>query len=592
MGTQLMAVAADVGGARHYLSPEDAGAPPPAEPLTDGPDVTLPDDSRAFWCKLYGVRTYAEVFSPRQAVTLDAFAQSVARIPELVREIGGDGTYASAIASVVGLALGKLAMSCSTQARVELSLTGTRIHPAFGRHTLPLVWDYAELNPFSERSANWIGVFDSVISGLRSLPKGAAPASVSQADARIAADRLNQRVLVATDPPYFAQIGYADLSDYFYVWLRRALSNVDPDLFTTVATPKADELIAAPYRHGGSKQLATQYFIRGFTETFHRLAAASWPDLPILVVYAHRQEESDGDGTPGSTAWDAMLTAILDAGLRIVGTWPIHAATSNKQISIGANALASYVVLVCRPRGEEDRAAVDRQGLLSALRADLPRAIRKLQEGAISTIDLGQATIGPGMAIFSRFPRVIGHMGETMTVRSALGLIAQVQGEVLEEFVGDLDSETRWAMIWYRDHGFEEGSYDDAEKLFRTTNTSLEGLLRAGIVSSRPSKVRLVYRDELPADWRPEGHVRLTTWEVTQHLVHRLATAGERAAARLLLQSERFGDEARNLAYWLSSTAAVKGRAKDALDYDSLVTSWPELARLAEQDANDGQGTL
>jgi putative DNA methylase len=253
-------------------------------------------------------------------------------------------------------------------------------------------------------------------------------------------------------------------------------------------------------------------------------------------------------------------------------------------------ALASYAVLVCRPQ-EPGAKVVDRQGFLAALRADLPRAIRKLQEGAISTIDLGQATIGPGMAIFSRFARVIEPSGEAMTVRGALELIGQVQGEVLDEFVGDLDGWTRWAMTWYRDHGFDDGPYDDAEKLFKTTNTSLDGLVRSGIAVSRGNKVRLRTRDELPGDWTPEGDERVTVWEVTQHLVKRLGSGGgEASAAELLRISGRWADEARNLAYWLS-LAIARSRPKEALDYDALVTSWPELVRLADKP-EEGQQTL
>jgi putative DNA methylase len=248
-------------------------------------------------------------------------------------------------------------------------------------------------------------------------------------------------------------------------------------------------------------------------------------------------------------------------------------------------------VLVCRPQ-LVDAKVIDRQGFLSALRADLPRAVRKLQEGAISTIDLGQATIGPGMAIFSRFARVIEPSGTSMTVHAALELIGQVQGEVLDEFVGDLDAWTRWAMIWYRDHGFDDGAYDDAEKLFKTTNSSLDGLEKAGIAVARSGKVRLRNRDELPDDWTPAEDTRVTVWEVTQHLVKRLtSTGGEQAAADLLRNSAKWADEARNLAYWLS-LAVARSRPKEALDYDSLVTSWPELARIADRDSDAGAEAL
>lgn len=443
-----------------------------------------------------------------------------------------------------------------------------------------MVWDFAEANPFAGSVGDWLRQVDSVSRALLTMPLGEG--KTFQADARTAASRLEQPILLATDPPYFGQIGYADLSDYFYGWLRRALAAVHPDLFSTVATPKADELIAAPYRHGGDKAEATRFFVKGYTEAFRRLAAAAQPDLPQLVVYAHRQEEST-NGSLASTGWDAMLTAILAAGLRIVGTWPVHATTSGRQIGLGTNSLASYVVLVCRPKLANAK-TVDRQRFIGALHAQLPKAIRKLQEGAISSIDLGQATLGPDMAIFSSFAKVVEPTGESMTVRSALELIGQVQGEVLDEFVGDLDRHTRWAMGWYRDHSFDEGAFDEAEKLSKTTNTSLDGLVASGIARARGGKVALLARPELPEGWDPDDDRVVTVWEVTQHLVKRLTSAGgEQAAADLLRQCGRWADEARNLAYWLSVTAAGHGRAKDAFDYDALVTSWPELARLAER---------
>jgi putative DNA methylase len=592
LGAQLMAVATDGANGRRYLAPEDAGQLPGAQAPIDLSEIDQPDYARWFSSPAYGMKTFADIFTNRQLLTLATFADTVAAVPEWVRDDGGDTTYATAIASVLGLCVGKLSAACSTQVRWKIdSRNGAgKGEAAFSRHALPMVWDFTENNPFGGSAGDWIGHLDSLIIGLRSLPQTVRPARVFQADARVAAGKLDGPLLIATDPPYFAQIGYADLSDYFYQWLRRALARVHPDLFATVATPKADELIAASYRQGG-KEAATRYFIQGFTETFHHLARAAEADLPLLIIYAHRQEESDGDGL-SSTAWDAMLTAILQAGLRIVGTWPIHATGSSRQIGLGTNALASYVVLVCRPQ-EVGARVIDRQGFVAAMRADLPRAIRKLQEGAISAIDLGQATIGPGMAIFSRFARVIEPTGDAMTVGSALRLIMQVQSEVLEEFVGDLDSWTRWAMVWYRDHGFEEGPFDDAEKLFKTTNTALDGLIKAGIVSSRAGKVRLATRDELPMDWSPDTDRRVTAWEVTQHLVNRLAVGGgEQAAGKLLHRSRRFADDARSLAYWLSNTAATKSRPKDALDYDALVTSWPELVRLAEREEEEGPATL
>ena len=585
LGYQLTAMAVDRGTERIYLAgAENADTATVLRP-SDAPDLPLVGKA-TINVGLYGIATQADLYTNRQLVTLAAFADAVAEVPRQVEAAGGTPTYASALTSVLGLCVGKLASACSTQVRWRQRAVESKAEPAFGEHNLPMRWDFAETNPFAGSVGDWLRQFSSLVTGLRVLPANAKPASTFQSDARTAADKVEMRVLLATDPPYFAQIGYADLSDYFYVWLRRTLNGVHPDLFATVATPKADELIAAPHRHGGSKIEATEYFVKGYTEAFRHLAVTAQPELPQLVVYAHRQEESE-NGALSSTAWDAMLSAIVAAGLRIVGTWPIHATGSSRQIGLGTNSLASYVVLVCRPQIQGAK-TVDRQRFIGALHAQLPKAIRKLQEGAISSIDLGQATLGPGMAIYSGFAKVVEPTGEAMTVRSALELIGQVQGEVLDEFVGDLDRHTRWAMGWYRDHGFDEGTFDEAEKLSKTTNTSLDGLVASGIARARGGKVALLARDNLPGGWDPDDDRVVTVWEVTQHLVKRLTSeGGEQAAAQLLRQCRRWADEARNLAYWLSVTAAGQGRAKDAFDYDALVTSWPELARLAERDQQE-----
>jgi putative DNA methylase len=578
LGAQLTALAVDGPQGRMYLTADAQSDVAEVSVHTDS-DIEQPDYARWFSSPDFGLKYFSDLFTPRQLTALGAFAGTVAEVPGWVLADGGNGIYAAAVASVLGLCVGKLAGSCSTQTRLE---PPNHFHPAFSRHALPMVWDFAELNPYSGSAGDWMSQLDSILRGLRVLPTRAAPTNTFQADARVVGNTMADPVLVATDPPYFAQIGYADLSDYFYVWLRKALHDVHPDLFATLATPKVSELIAAPYRHQGDVEEATRYFIAGFTEAFKNLSQVNSQDLPLMIVYAHRQEESE-NGDLRSTAWDAMLTAVLAAGLRIVGTWPIHATTSGRQIGIGTNALASYVVLVCRPQVQGAR-VVDRQGFIAALHAKLPAAIRKLQEAAISSIDLGQATIGPGMAIFSSFAKVIEPTGQAMTVRSALELISQVQAEVLDEFVGDLDPETRWAMTWYRDHGFDEGSFDDADKLSKTTVTSLDELKEAGIATARAGKVRLVSRDDLREDWSPIEGRRTTVWQVTQHLARAMSSGGEQQATPLFRRCRRWADDARSLAYWLSTNAAAKGRAKDALDYDALVTSWPELQRRAAED--------
>jgi putative DNA methylase len=581
LGTQLMAVVVDAPGGRRYLSPDESVEPPEVERPADVPEIGLPDYARWFSSPGYGMGTQADLYTNRQLVMLSAFADSVKQVPGWVEHDGGDQTYARGIASVLGLCVSKLAMANSTQSRWNVRSTGSsKAEPAFGRHALPMVWDYVEANPFGKSVGDWLGQLASVATAVRSLPGGSVPARCFQSDARRAADLIHSPAFIATDPPYFAQIGYADLSDFFYVWLRRALQHVHPDLFGTIVTPKADELIAASYRHGDSLSAATQFFIDGFTDTFRALTEKT-TDLPILIVYAHRQEESDTEGAVTSTAWDAMLSAIIAARLRIVGTWPIHGARDARQISIDANALASYMVLVCRPLEAEAR-PTDRQGFLAALHAELPRRIRRFQEASISTIDLGPAAIGPGMEVFSHFARVIEPDGSDMTVGKALGIVSQVTAEVLDEFVGDLDNETRWAMGWFRDYGFEAGPYDDAEKLCKTTVTSFEGLVKAGVATSVKGKVRLWTREELISSWSPQTDSRVTIWEVTQHLVKRLKEEGEDSTARLLRGCGEWADAARDLAQWLAATA-LASRPTEVLDLDALVTSWTELQRKTEE---------
>jgi putative DNA methylase len=581
LGIQLLAVVADGAEGRRYL-PADENQRKTADVTVpdDSPELPLPNDTRSFSPPVFGLTTQADLYTPRQLHALGAFADAVAQVPGWVTADGGDEAYAIAIASILGLCVGKLAQTNSTQARWYIGGdTGTpRVQAAFGRHALPMVWDFTELNPFSDRIANWLGMVDSLISGIQALPVVANSAVVAQCDARDA-DRLVKpgSALVATDPPYFDHIGYADLSDYFYVWERRALRNVHPDLFGTIAAPKDAELIATPYRHGGDMGAARRYFVDGFTQAFTALRRAARPDLPAIVIYAHRQEET-GEGGLTSTAWDAIIEALLEAGLGVAGTWPIHGTGSTRQIGLGTNALASYTVMVCRPR-RIDAAMTDRPGFLRALRAELPPAIRKMQDAAIPALDLTQAALGPGLAVFSRFAQVVEPSGEPMSVRTAIGLINQVRSEVLTEQQDEFDPATRWAVQWFDEYDFGEGPYDRAEVLFTGTDTAFDQLRRAGIIDSRPSKVRLVRPDELPDNWEPDGLP--SVWGMTMHLVQRLDRGGEEGAARLLAKAGPARDAVRDLAYRLADICERKRRPKEALMFDGLIISWPEISKRA-----------
>jgi putative DNA methylase len=442
MGVQLMTVVVDMPSERSYKAPTSSDVShADVDRPEDAPDLSLPKKAPGFRIQNYGMEGYADLFTNRQLATLAAFSRGIADITKQVTKDGGDTEYATAVASVLGLCVGKLARANSTQATWNVRRTGSsRAEPAFSRQALPMVWDFTEVNPFADSVGSWMSEIDATSRGLQALPLPAPEGHVHACDARKADTLLPRAGLVATDPPYFAQIGYADLSDFFYIWLRRALREVHPDLFATVATPKVAELIVDPDRHGGDTDKATRFFVEGFVEAFSSLRKASRADLPMLVVYAHGQEERE-DGGLTATAWDTMLSAILEAGFSIVGTWPVHATREARQRSQASNALASYLVLICRPRPTEAKVG-DLQTFLSALRAELPRAIRNVQQASISAIDLGQAAIGPGMAIFSRFTYVVDpSTGKRMTVHRALELISQVRAEVLDDFAGALSPE-------------------------------------------------------------------------------------------------------------------------------------------------------
>ena len=445
-----------------------------------------------------------------------------------------------------------------------------------------MAWDFAETNVFAGAAGD-IGVSLEGIS--RTLAHfgcggdGHAFASSSQSQL------LSLHKLISTDPPYYNNIAYADLSDFFYVWLRRSLKPIYPDLFATLAVPKAEELVATHYRHGG-KAKADAFFLDGMTQSMHRLAEQSHPAFPLTIYYAFKQSETDSDGQGGtaSTGWDTFLEAVIGSGLTLAGTWPIRTERGSRSIGIGANALASSIVLVCRPRSAEGTTAT-RRDFLNALKAELPVALAHLQRGNIAPVDLAQAAIGPGMAVYTRYARVVDAEGKALTVREALTLINQTLDEVLAEQEGDFDADTRWAVAWFEQVGFDEGEFGVADVLARAKVTAVAGLDAAGIVKSGRGKVRLLRPDELTASWDPTTDSRLTVWEMVHHLVRVLEGDGENAAAVLLAKIGAKAEVARELAYRLYTVCERKKRAAEALSYNGLVQSWPEIGRLARASA-------
>lgn len=402
-----------------------------------------------------------------------------------------------------------------------------------------------------------------------------------------------QNIALSTDPPYYDNIGYADLSDFFYVWLRRNLRDVYPDIFSTMLVPKAAELIASSHRHGGKDQ-AKEFFEAGMLGAFRNFRRFVRRDLPITVYYAFKQQDAgflQNDATEqlASTGWETMLTSMIMAGFTIVGTWPMRTERGVRMNAIGTNALASSIVLVCRPRPEE-APATSRRRFLDALRAELPAAIVEMKTGSIAPVDMAQATIGPGMAIYSRYSRVLEADGTPLTVRTALGLINAALDEVLEEQDAELDPETRFAVDWFTQYRHQSREFGQADVLARAKGTAVESVALAGLVEAAGGKVKLIHwREYDPSGYVPEQDKRPTVWEGTHHLIERLNHHGETGAAALYNRLPGdIAESARDLAYRLYHVCDRKGWAEEALDYNTLVSSWSEITRLAASGRGRG----
>ncbi|MDX2833917.1 DUF1156 domain-containing protein [Streptomyces scabiei] len=594
MGLQMMAIAVDDESGRRFIpEPAMSSASNVAVPA-DAPDAEFPEKALGFRIQGYGMSRQSDLYTPRQLHAMGAFADAVAKVPSWVAEDGGEPSQGVAISTFLALCVGKLAQANSSMAmwRIDPRNGSAKPERGFGRQAIPMNWDFAEVNPLGKTAGGWSSQVRTAMSGLKDLPRDGVAGTVRQADARKAGALVKQgSSLVATDPPYFAQIPYADLSDYFYVWLRRAMREVHVDLFSTMTAPKAEELIAEPFRHGGPEN-ARKYFIEGFTEVFSSLKQASREDLPLIVIYAHRQEENK-DGELASSAWDALLEAMLRAGVSVVGTWPLHATSSTRQRGIGSNALASYIAMICRPRSV-NAGALDRRGFLQALRRELPERIKPLQQSSIPAVDLGQAAIGPGMEIFSRYTRVTEPDGSSMRVRTALSLITKALDELLSEYEEDFDADTRWCIKWFEDHQWETADFGKAEQVAHRYNTSVSGLMHAGVVKSGGGKAALIKPADLAANYDPATDDRLTIWEVAMHLSRLIEGKGPGAGidaagdllARARTRPEIDEDAVKGLAYLLHSICESRGWSESQRWFNNLVSSWPDLqtsARVADK---------
>jgi putative DNA methylase len=593
MGARLMAIVAEGDRARVYLAPtpEHEAAARKAKPEWR-PEGAFVEDARAFTPFIYGLGEWDKLFTDRQLVALTTFSDLVPEVMASIRRDalaaglpndhkplrdGGTGAtaYAEATAVYLSFALNRSADKWASLA--IWNVVGEKVEHVFGMQVLRMTWDFAEGNAFSSSTGNWTSAVEwgvRFLSACNATTLGRA----LQADGQT--QGISAAKLVSTDPPYYDNVPYADLSDFFYVWLRRSLRPIFPELFATLAVPKAEELVATPYRHGG-KEKAETFFLDGMTQAMQRLAEGPHPAFPVTIYYAFKQSESKGDVGTASTGWETFLDAVILAGFAISGTWPMRTERAGRLRDTGSNALASSIIIVCRPRAVS-APTVTRRELVAALKAELPRALADLQRGNIAPVDLAQAAIGPGMAVYTRYAKVLDAEGRPLTVRDALALINQTLDEALAQQEGDFDAASRWALAWFEQHGVADGEFGMADVLARAKNTSVDGMVEAGVLKSSRGKVRLLKSIELPRDWDPAKDSRLTVWESVHHLIRVLESDGEAGAAELHRKLGAKAEAARELCYRLYTICERKKRASEALSYNGLVQSWPEIVRLAQ----------
>ncbi len=614
MSAQMMAIVAEGHRGRIYLPPseEHVLTASKAEPKW-APDSDLPKQALGFRVQLYGMTKHRDLFTPRQLVALTTFSDLVGEARQKVLadaisagmpndgkgiDQGGTGAmaYADAVAMYLGLASSKLA-------DMNSSLCGwnagsTNIRNTFSRPTLSMVWDFAEANPIERHIHHVFLTAHSAANLLTRLPFK-TQGYVKHLEAQSSSGGQTT-IVISTDPPYYDNIGYADLSDFFYVWLRGSLAGLYPNLFSTLLVPKSRELVATPYRFGGDKRKASEFFEKGLAQTFERMRAAQNPDYPMTVFYAFKQSEDIVEQASNlqkdaarmaapqkaapqkaSTGWETMLEGLLGSDFAITGTWPMQTEGPTRLRGLGSNALASSIVLVCRPRPADPPLATRRE-FITALRSELPDALRKLQEGNIAPVDFAQAAIGPGMSVFSRYAKVLEADGPAMTVRTALSIINEELDAYLTAQEGEMDADTRFCLAWFQSFGMAEGPFGQADVLARAKNTSVDGLADAGVLHSKGGKVRILRRDEYGGDWDPASDKRLTVWECAQHLIKRLEQDGEVGAAELAKSLGGLAEDAKDLAYRLYSICERKKWAQEALVYNGLVIAWPEITKLAQ----------
>ena len=606
LGQRLMGIIAEGAKGKIYLSPtaEQEATANSAKPL-ERPSLRISHWPGRTNVVEYGMEDFGDIFTDRQTHALNTFSDLVEEVKQIAEKdaalvglnedsigLADSGTgaraYSEALSLYLSFAIDRLADAGSS---VATWATGGFIRFTFARQAIPMTWDFAECNVMSDSTGNFGGAVQWIFKAISEFqPTG--PGSITQQDAQQVT--LPSNAVISTDPPYYDNICYADLSDYFYMWLRKNVKNVYPSLTSTLAVPKAEELVASPYRHGGKGQ-AEDFFLTGMTEALLSLSKQTSNKYPASIYYAFKQSEIDEEGL-SSTGWATFLSAVIASGYSIVGTWPVRTERAGRTIASGSNALANSVVLVCRKRQMEAE-TISRAEFIRTLKRELPPAIKELQDAALSPADMPQSAIGPGMGVFSRYQAVLESDDSPMSVKAALQLINAELDEYLGGIQGEFDADTRFAIGWFEQNGLKAGDFGDANSIATARGISVESVKHAGIVESQAGKVRILKRDELDPDWEPQTDTHLTVWECLQYLVRAHEKDGIAYDTALLLR--KIGDKAdavKDLAYCLYDICANKRQdAKEATAYNALIADWTELTREAatiHDTRGDGQTRL
>lgn len=600
MGARLMAIVAEGQRGRVYLTPtEDHEAIAANTSPNWLPSGEVPARLTGGTCVPYGLREWGDLFTPRQLVALTTFSDLVpdaiarCRQDALAAGMADDGVAldeggfgATAYAQAIGVYLAFATDKVSDRNSSLCAWASLREHArnTFGRQSLPMTWDFAESNPLSDSSGNYEGGIKSIVDALTEMAP-VVPGFAQQAAAQV--QSISNGKVVSTDPPYYDNIAYADLSDFFYVWLRKGLKEILPSLSSTLAVPKAEELVAAAYRHGG-KEKAETFFLDGMTQAMHNLADKAHPAFPVTIYYAFKQSVTKGEAGTHSTGWETFLQAVLDAGFAITGTWPMRTELERRMVGTESNALASSIVLVCRQRAH-DAPTISRRAFIRELNAALPDALDEMTRGGVNSpvqaVDLSQAIIGPGMAIFSQYGAVLEADGSKMSVKTALQLINRFLAE------DDFDHDTQFCLAWFEHCGWATGKFGEALVLAQAKGTAPDALAEAGVVETGGGSLRLLRWADLPADWAPEADTRTPVWEALHQLIRALNKDGESAAGALLARMPARAEPMRALAYRLYTLCERQGWAEDARAYNELVAAWPSIEAAAVESGPVGQQT-